>query len=226
MTPRPTQRAWTRRAARLGADRSRCRKRSPRTPRRSRGWPGTSGRNSLRALQETPRPPSSLERRLALPAAWRSWISKKTGRVASVLPCVTSPGRNALRSCNQSSDHALERDRNERHVEEVLRVPLDERGDVAQPWVSTSRGIEGENVTKHLSDLPSRTKFGCEARLIAENLECVRSSRANRHLVPSLHNMRFAKALTNAKRAVVHKESLLLAQMPVKRTPIGDKPSQ
>jgi hypothetical protein len=115
--------------------------------------------------------------------------------------------------------------RDERCVEEVLQIPLDQYGHIAQLRVSTpiepTLGEKRKRVPEHLGDLPSRSKLGNEVRFIAHDLKCVRSPRRNCDLGPSLDDSRSGQALAHAKCAVAHEKSLLLARVPMKRPSVA-----
>jgi hypothetical protein len=119
----------------------------------------------------------------------------------------------------------LDRCGDERCVEEILRVPLDQYGHIPQLWVSTpiepSLGEKRENVPEDLGDPPSGSKLGNEVRFIAHDLKRVRSPQRNCHLASSLYDSRFAQTLADAERAVAYEKPFLLAQVAVKRPSVA-----
>jgi hypothetical protein len=130
-----------------------------------------------------------------------------------------------LSLCEQPSDQALDRWGDERCVEEVLRIPLDQDGHITQSRESTpiepSLGVKREKVREDLGDLPSGSKLGDPVRLIADDLKRVKPPRRNCHLATSLDHSRSAQSLADAECSVPYEKPFLLAKMPMERPSVA-----
>jgi hypothetical protein len=119
----------------------------------------------------------------------------------------------------------LDRRGNERCVEEIFRIPLDQDGHITQLRVPTpiepSLGVKRKEVPEYLGDSPSGSKFGDEVRFVANDLKGVRFPWRNYHLAPGLDDSRSAQALADAKCAVAYEKPFLLARVPVKRPSVA-----
>jgi hypothetical protein len=119
----------------------------------------------------------------------------------------------------------LDRCRDERRVEEVFRIPLDQDGHITQLRVPTriepSLGVKRKKVPEYLGDSPSGSKLGDEVRFVANDLKGVRFPWRNYHLSPGLDDSCSAQALADADRAVAYEKPFLLTRVPVKRPSVA-----